>query len=49
MVKTIVVNAVTREIINYSIDETPKWVDRMQPENIIKEWGKYKLGFWNTA
>ncbi len=53
IVKTIIVNAVNGNIKSYSITETPKWVDRIQPEFIVKEqinnWGKYKKGFWNSV
>lgn len=49
---TIIVNPTTGEIKDYSIEETPVWVDRIQPENIITEqltyYGLYKEGFFNA-
>lgn len=48
----ITVNAQTGELNEYSIDEAPAWVDRIQPEGFITEqvnyWGKYKHGWWNS-
>ncbi|MGL4588976.1 MAG: hypothetical protein ACRCUP_01890 [Mycoplasmatales bacterium] len=50
-----IVNAATGEISDYKISEIeklPKWVDRIQPidllTNQIDYWGKYKNGFINT-
>ncbi|MCF6242006.1 MAG: hypothetical protein L3J74_11745 [Bacteroidales bacterium] len=49
----IVVDAGTGEIKEYSIEDAPKWIDRIQPENFIVEqlndWGEYVKGFWNFA
>jgi hypothetical protein len=49
----VVVNAATGEINEYSIDNAPKWIDRIQPENFIVEqlndWGEYVKGFWNFS
>ncbi len=49
----IVVNAATGEIKEYSINDAPKWIDRIQPENFIVEqlndWGEYVKGFWNFS
>ena len=40
----------TGDITEYSIDEAPRWVDRIQPESIVvtqlNDWGKYVLGWW---
>ena len=49
----IVVNAATGKITEYSINDAPKWIDRIQPENFIVEqlndWGEYVKGFWNFS
>lgn len=46
VIGTIIVNATTGEINEYSIKDTPKWVDRIQPEEIVEtqlsDWGMYK-------
>ena len=51
-VGTAVVDAQTGEVKVYSIEDTPKWVDRIQPEsfvvNQIKDWGLYVNGFLNS-
>ena len=50
---TAVVDAQTGEVNVYSIKDTPKWVDRIQPEgfivNQIKDWGLYVKGFLNSV
>jgi len=50
---TIIVNAQTGEISEYSIDDTPKWIDRIQPESFVKEqvnnWGKFERGWMNSV
>lgn len=47
----IVVDAETGEISNYSIEETPDWVDRMQPVEFVKtqlhDWGDLVEGYFN--
>ncbi len=52
-VGVIVVDAGTGEIKEYSIEDAPKWIDRIQPENFIVEqlndWGEYVKGFWNFS
>ncbi|MDP4240734.1 MAG: hypothetical protein Q8904_14825 [Bacteroidota bacterium] len=49
----VIVNAQTGEINEYSIADTPKWVDRIQPgefiENQLNDWGNYIKGFWNFS
>lgn len=49
---TIIVDAQTGEIQSYTVEDTPLWVDRIQPENIIRDqlvdWGKYKKGWINS-
>ncbi len=48
---TVVVDAQTGETNWYSIDDTPDWVDIIQPKSFIakqiKGWGKYVHGWWN--
>src|ERR1035437_726333 len=49
----VIVNAQTGEIKEYSIANTPKWVDRIQPGNFIEkqlnDWGEYVKGYWNFS
>ncbi|MCI5051064.1 MAG: hypothetical protein MRY57_02045, partial [Candidatus Pacebacteria bacterium] len=49
----LVINPETGEIKEYSISETPKWIDRVQPINFIKtqidDWGEYIHGWWNFS
>jgi len=49
----VIVNAQTGEINEYSIANTPKWVDRIQPGDFIEtqlnDWGNYVKGFWNFS
>ncbi len=52
-VGVIVVDAGTGDIKEYSIEDAPEWIDRIQPENFIVEqlndWGEYVKGFWNFS
>jgi len=49
----VIVNAQTGEINEYSIANTPKWVDRIQPGDFIEtqlnDWGNYVKGYWNFS
>ena len=49
----VIVNAQTGEIKEYSVENTPKWVDRIQPgefvETQLNDWGNYIKGFWNFS
>ena len=49
----LVVDAQSGTINEYSIVETPKWVDRIQPLNFIEDqlnnWGEYVHGYWNFS
>jgi len=49
----VIVNAQTGEINDYSIANTPKWVDRIQPgefiETQLNNWGEYVKGYWNFS
>lgn len=50
---TVVVDAQTGTVKEYSIADTPLWVDRIQPQDFIEEqlsdWGEYVHGYWNFA
>ena len=49
----VIVNAQTGDIKDYSIGNTPKWVDRVQPGNFVEtqlnDWGEYVKGYWNFS
>ncbi len=49
----LVVDCQTGEIKEYSIANTPLWVDRIQPiafvENQLNDWGEYVNGYWNFS
>ncbi|MFK7031316.1 hypothetical protein [Flavobacterium oreochromis] len=49
----VVVNAQTGAIKEYSIANTPKWIDRIQPINFIEDqlndWGELVHGYWNFS
>lgn len=51
-VGAVLVNAQTGELQRYSMEDLPKWVDRIQPEAFIysqiRDWGEYVNGFWNS-
>lgn len=46
------VHASTGEVTRYSIEDAPKWIDRIQPENFVESqlnsWGLYVDGFLNS-
>lgn len=48
-----IVDAETGSVKRYSIKNTPKWVDRIQPQDVvanqIDNWGRYIRGFLNSA
>lgn len=52
-VGTAIVDAQSGEVKIYSIEDTPKWVDRIQPESFIVDqinnWGLYVKGFLNSV
>ncbi|KOR24802.1 hypothetical protein [Clostridium sp. L74] len=52
-VGTAIVNPETGGIKKYTVENTPKWVDRIQPqsfvENNLKKWGRYIKGFFNFS
>lgn len=52
-VGVVVVDVQTGEIVEYSIDEAPAWIDRIQPENFVSDqlddWGQYVQGWWNAT
>lgn len=49
---TAIVNPETGAVKYYSVQNTPKWVDRIQPSELVmsqlNNWGQYVHGFWNT-
>lgn len=49
----VTVNAETGDIIEYTIEGAPQWVDRIQPLDFIQEqlndWGEYVKGYWNFS
>jgi len=49
----VIVNAQTGEINDYSTENTPKWVDRIQPgefvETQLNDWGNFVKGYWNFS
>lgn len=51
-VGTAIVDAATGEIKTYTVENTPKWVDRIQPSEFvtsqIADWGRYVNGFINS-
>lgn len=53
IVGTAVVDAQTGKVKNYSIENTPNWIDRIQPVETFNDnldfYGKYQHGFWNFA
>lgn len=48
----VVVDAQTGETNWYSVEDTPEWVDIIQPKSFIEDqidnWGRLIHGFWNT-
>jgi hypothetical protein len=49
----VLVDAQTGEITEHGIADAPKWVDRIQPIEFVKEqlsdWGEYVRGYWNFS
>lgn len=49
----VVVDAQTGAINEYTIENTPAWIDRIQPAIMIEEqlndWGEYINGYWNFS
>lgn len=49
----VAVNAQTGEIKEYSLKDTPKWIDRIQPIHFVEEqlndWGELVHGYWNFS
>ncbi len=52
-VGVVVVNTETGKCTEYSIDEAPVWIDRIQPDQFVAEqlndWGNFVKGFWNFS
>ena len=53
VIGTVICDVQTGEITNYSIEDTPDWVDRIMPESIvnnqIQNWGEYIHGIFNFS
>ncbi len=51
-VGAVIVNAQTGVIASYTIEDMPRWIDRVQPEAFIhkqiRDWGEYINGYWNS-
>ena len=49
----VLVNTETGKCDEYSIENTPAWVDRIQPDYFIEsqlnDWGSYVKGYWNFS
>ena len=49
----VLVNAQTGKLKQYTMEDTPTWVDRIQPDEFIykqiSHWGEYINGFWNSV
>ena len=49
----IVVDAQNGDIQRFELNNVPKWIDRVQPSNLIQDqlndWGEYVNGYWNFA
>lgn len=49
----VVVDTKTGETKEYSIENAPAWVDRIQPDRFIEtqlnDWGQYVKGYWNFS
>lgn len=50
---TVLISPITGEVKTYSLEDTPKWVDRVQPAhtvyNQVSYWGQYAKGYWNSV
>jgi hypothetical protein len=48
----VVVNPTTGDIISYSLDKIPEWIDRAMPKEMVKQylswWGEYSGGWMNS-
>lgn len=49
----VLIDAQTGAISDYTIENTPKWVDRIQPISFVvdqlNDWGEYIHGYWNWS
>lgn len=49
----VTMNAQTGEVQDYTISNTPSWIDRIQPAEFIEkqlnDWGEYVKGYWNFS
>lgn len=53
VVGVITVDPATGAIKKYSLEDAPKWIDRIQPAsfviNQLNDWGEYVNGYWNLS
>ena len=53
VVGVVIVDPQTGATKEYSIENTPAWVDRIQPDRFIEtqlnDWGQYVKGYWNFS
>jgi len=49
----LLVDVETGEIKKYSVENTPRWVDRIHPQNFVENqisyWGEFVHGWWNPS
>lgn len=49
----VVVDAETREIADYSVDDAPDWITQIQPHTLVRsrlnDWGRFVQGWWNQV
>lgn len=52
VVGTAIMDAQTGDVKLYTVENTPDWVSRIQPQDIVENqvnsWGKYVHGWWNS-
>ncbi|OIQ22572.1 MAG: hypothetical protein BM557_00875 [Flavobacterium sp. MedPE-SWcel] len=52
-VGVVVLDAQNGDIKEYTIENTPEWIDRIQPQEFVEDqlnnWGEYVHGYWNFA
>ncbi|GGE63992.1 cell shape-determining protein [Priestia taiwanensis] len=50
---TLIIDAQTGEMQQYTVEDTPKWVDIIQPQSTVEKhldyWGEYVHGFFNFS
>lgn len=52
VIGTAIMDAQTGDVKLYTVENTPDWVSRIQPQDIVENqvnsWGKYVHGWWNS-